>query len=535
MHILTKKCTACSWCIKDCPVQAIALVEKKAKIDEERCVGCRVCARVCRFEAVVLEPVSLDATAECDHCPITCRIALGKSGACLRYCNIDGVVIRVDAPLSFEDVADIVGPDPAPVIQRPIITAIGAGTTYPDCRPAPAIVCQKRDKVDVVTVATEVPLSYSSILVKVDTDVHIGEEGAPIIFEGREIGMLETEQYGSKMLHIGGVNRLTGGQAGFAAARAVVEIANRRPITVRVKNGAHLKLEVGKPPVINGEEAKKMRVGCGSATTGIFATMFAEVADEVLVLDSHITGQLSQHVAGVNASAKPSGVEVIFPMSTPGRYFGDHGEGWGGTSITDPKNLIKSIDMQVARPGMTILVTETTGQNGAMFEVQADGALKGIELTPKAADVLQAIRDTCEPSLVSAMYVAGSGGSARAGVARYPIKLTQAVHRQKVSVTVGGAPVYVMPGGGISFFVDIARVKPGAFCWTPTPATICPLEYTMTLEDYKAMGGHVEAMKPFAAFDPSDPLVGTWLEQKDAFAVDEEKPWQEVFESNPKA
>jgi Pyruvate/2-oxoacid:ferredoxin oxidoreductase delta subunit len=505
MRIIPEKCKGCGLCAKDCPTKAIALADKKADIDQNLCVGCRVCFRVCQFAAVEPEPVNMTDRAECDHCPIKCRIRLGAKGACARYRNADGVVMRVDRPLAWQDVADIVGPDPDESIRRPVLTAIGVGTSYPDIRPAPAIVTQNRGGVEVVTVATEVPLSYSSILVKIDTDVHIGEQGAPVIFEGRKVGMLETEQYGSKMLHIGGVNRLTGGEAGFAAARSVVEIANRRMVKLRVKDGASLEIQVGQSPVINGVPVGKMRVGCGSATTGIFAGMFVEAADEVLVLDSHITGQLSRHVAGVVAGARPSGVEVVFPMSTPGRYFGDHGEGWGGTSITDPKNLIKSIDMNVARPGMTILVTETTGQNGAMFAVRADGGLKDIPLTPKAVEVLRAVRDTCEPSLVSAMYSGGSGGSARAGVARYPIKLTRAVHEAKVSVTVGGAPAYVMPGGGISFFVDVSRIKPGVFCWTPTPATICPLEYTMTLEDYRAMGGHVEAMKPFPAGNPEKP------------------------------
>ena len=36
----------------------------------------------------------------------------------------------------------------------------------------------------------------------------------------------------------------------------------------------------------------------------------------------------------------PSGVNLRFKRSTPGRYFGDHGQGWGGTSILDPKDVI---------------------------------------------------------------------------------------------------------------------------------------------------------------------------------------------------
>ncbi|MDL2259716.1 4Fe-4S binding protein, partial [Deltaproteobacteria bacterium OttesenSCG-928-K17] len=343
MNIDKDKCKGCGWCAKDCPVEAIAMVEKKAVIEESKCVGCRVCFRVCRYEAVEMEPVALDKTIECDHCPIKCRITSGNFGACRRYKNSGAEIIRLDKPLTPADVKDYVVPRPKEELREPVITAIGVGTTYPDCRPAPGIVRDKRGDVDVVTVATEVPLSYSSCIVKIDTDINLGEQGAPIIYDGREVGMLETEQYGSKMLHIGGVNRFTSGPAGFAAVRAVTDIINHKPIKLRVKDGARLELQVGQPPVINGESGRNMRVGCGSATTGIFASLFVEAADEVLVLDSHITGQLSHHVAGIVAGAKPTGVEVIFPMSTPGRFFGDHGEGWGGTSITDPKALIKSI------------------------------------------------------------------------------------------------------------------------------------------------------------------------------------------------
>ncbi|MGL4208712.1 MAG: indolepyruvate ferredoxin oxidoreductase subunit alpha, partial [Candidatus Adiutrix sp.] len=466
----------CGWCRADCPTLAVTITDKKAVIDPALCVGCRVCFRVCRYEAVEMVPISLDNTLECDHCPIKCRISPGHLGACARYKNQSGEVMRLDAPLTFDDVSSYVVPAPDNRLRQPVTTAIGVGTTYPDCRPAPAIVQQTRGDIEVVTVATEVPLSYSSCLVKIDTDVNIGAPGAAIIFDGREVGTIETEQYGSKMLHIGGVNRFTSGPNGFAAVRAVTDIINHRPVKLRIKDGAKLTIEVGKAPIINGEVGKTMRVGCGSATTGIFASLFVEAADEVLVLDSHITGQLSRHVAGVVAGAKPSGVEIIFPMSTPGRYFGDHGDGWGGTTITNPQDLIKHIDMSVAWVGMTILITETTGQNGAMFKVVAGGLLESIALTEKAQAALNAICDTCQPSLVSAIYTAGSGGSARAGVCRYPIKLTRAVHQNKVVVTVGGVPAYVLPGGGITFFVDAGQVKPGSFSWTPTPATICPLE-----------------------------------------------------------
>jgi hypothetical protein len=137
-----------------------------------------------------------------------------------------------------------------------------------------------------------------------------------------------------------------------------------------------------------------------------------------------------------------------------------------------------------------------------MFRLGQDGTFESISLTPEATAAVEAIAETCQESRVSAMYVGGVGGSARAGVVKYPLRLTRAVHAGKAVLTCGGARVFVLPGGGITFYVDVEHVLAGAFTWVPTPATVAPVEYTMRLDDYETMGGHVEAVKPFSALDP---------------------------------
>jgi hypothetical protein len=89
----------------------------------------------------------------------------------------------------------------------------------------------------------------------------------------------------------------------------------------------------------------------------------------------------------------------------------------------------------------------------------------------------------------------GAGGSLRAGVTENPVRLTRAVKEALTYVTCGGAPVYVWPGGGITFMVDVTRVPENAFGYVPTPALVAPIEFTLRLEDYAALGGHMDSLR----------------------------------------
>ncbi len=485
-----EKCKACKICEKNCPVDAIHVIDKLA-VTNDACVSCGICVRVCPFDALKKVSDASDGPL-CIHCPVRCAIPEGKTGACKRYTNINGEIVR-NRKLVVDAVTKVPGTRKLPY--QPLITAVGSGTNYPCCRPAPYIVQENVEGVDVVTVVTEAPLSYSGVKVKIDTNLHIGEEGAKVKRDGKHVGMITTEEYGSKMLTLGGANLLSHGNDGFVVARTIVDLANGRRVTLKVDKGSTMELQQGYAPIIDGQEEKLMRVGCGSATIGMFAAKLGSTVDEAIILDYHVIGLLSEHLAGKEVGMTYSGVVPYGTKSTVGRYFGKQGHGWGGTEVMNPEDAIVSVDMSLAKEGMTVLVTETTGQKAALFTVQSDGSVKETKMTDPVMEAVNLIKETCEISKTSVIYTGGTGGSARAGVTTIPRKLTEAVHNEEIHMTVGGAPVFVLPGGGINFMVDVSKMVPESTTWVPTPATVAPVEYTMTRETYENLGGHVASIR----------------------------------------
>jgi hypothetical protein len=65
------------------------------------------------------------------------------------------------------------------------------------------------------------------------------------------------------------------------------------------------------------------------------------------------------------------------------------------------------------------------------------------------------------------------------------------VQQGRARVTSGGAPVYVWPGGGITYMVDVATMPADAFGSVPTPALVAPIEFSLPAADYAALGGHM--------------------------------------------
>lgn len=450
----------------------------------------------------------VDEKIRCDACPVMCYIAVGKSGACDRYANERGQLVRLDPLVVMQRRVDeggslvpfldsdkpwdgsIVTPDDH------FVTAIGAGTTYPDYKPAPFIVASQHDGVDMVTVVTEGIFSYCGVKVKIDTDRHIGPERSVVRVDGEAVGHVTTGEYGSQMLSLGGVNHLTGGgkKEGRVTCATLLDLCNGAAVELEIDDGSQVTIQAGKLPIINGVTENRMRVGCGSATIGMFAAQWQGLVDEVVIVDDHITGVMSEHQAGKVLGWKPTGIKILGRRSTPGRYFqvAEPGTGWGGTALTDPLDILGPFDSKVARPGQSLLMLSTTGEQFAYYELDESLQPVAMQMPERLRPSIARIEENCEPALTSVAFMGGAGGSLRAGVTGNPVQLTRAVKDSLVRVSCGGAPVYIWPGGGITLMADVMQMPENAFGYVPTPALVAPIEFTMRQSDYQALGGHMD-------------------------------------------
>ena len=196
-----------------------------------------------------------------------------------------------------------------------------------------------------------------------------------------------------------------------------------------------------------------------------------------------------------------TGIHMKGRRSTPGRYFqvAQPGTGWGGTDISDPLSILGPFNPKAARPGLTMLMVSTTGEHFAYYEL--DDELRPVqrELPAALQQSIARIEENCEPALCTVLFMGGAGGSLRSGVTENPVRLTRSVKQALTYVTCGGAPVYVWPGGGITFMVDVTRVPENAFGYVPTPALVAPIEFTLRLSDYEALEGHMDHVRPLSS------------------------------------
>lgn len=125
---------------------------------------------------------------------------------------------------------------------------LGAGSNlYSADIPARYIGKDTVDGVEVVTAVTEAVLSFSGAKVKLDTDDEIGPAGSAVRREGKIVGFIAPSEYGSRMIYIGGSELVTGPD-GFVAAKTIIDLLNKKPVTLRTEAVKELVVQQGKPP-----------------------------------------------------------------------------------------------------------------------------------------------------------------------------------------------------------------------------------------------------------------------------------------------
>ncbi len=76
-------CKGCGDCINICPQQAIAFIDKKAKIDKEKCIGCAECINICTQEAIKIQWNETTTNFQKKMVEHVCGVLKGKEGRAL--------------------------------------------------------------------------------------------------------------------------------------------------------------------------------------------------------------------------------------------------------------------------------------------------------------------------------------------------------------------------------------------------------------------------------------------------------------------
>ena len=390
------------------------------------------------------------------------RSATGKTGACDRYANRERRAGArrsggAAAPRRWRATTPALVPFAArrrPSRRPTAPTPAGAATCctptrcsspasarpppIPTTSPRPSSSPRRHDGVDMVTVVTEGIFSYCSFKVKIDTDRCLGPEQANVRCKGEVVGHVTTAEYGSQMLSLGGVHHLTGGSK------------KEGRITVRDDAGARQQAGRSSCTIDGGAQVRRSRPAARRSSTASRSSACAWAAarprsassrsscygqaDEVVVVDDHITGVLTEHQAGRCLDMRAVGHQdarpqvdagALLPGRQPGHRLGRHRH---RRSAVHHRRLGSR---GRAWPGLRLLMVSTTGEHAAWYVLDEQlRAASSSRCRPRCARVVERIGENCEPSLTTVLFLGGAGGSLRAGVTENPVLLTRSIKQR---------------------------------------------------------------------------------------------------------
>ncbi len=294
-----------------------------------------------------------DDKIRCDACPVMCFIKPGMTGACDRYANADGELVRVDPHVLLDRTLSH-GGEVVPFVRsdewdgsivpqaETFVTAIGAGTTYPDYKPAPFIVPPEVDGVDMVDGGDR---RHLQLLRRQGEDRHRplhrpgdaygagrGRGGRPC--HNRRIRLADALARRCapphRRLEEGGPRHLR------RAPGAVQRQGGRDDASTAARRWWS---QAGRAPIVNGKPRRACASAAARPPSASSPSSGTGKVDEVVVVDDHITGVLSEHQAGKLLGIPDTGIRLEGTALDARRAISrwrSPALGWGGTDIDDP-------------------------------------------------------------------------------------------------------------------------------------------------------------------------------------------------------
>ena len=209
--------------------------------------------------------------------------------------------------------------------------------------------------------------------------------------------------------------------------------------------------------------------------------------------------------------------------STPGRYFqvAEPGTAWGGTNIEDPLSILGPSIRRTAWPGLRLLMVSTTGEHSAYFELDDELRTRRKRI---ARGVSRIRRAHSRKLRARALHRPFHGRRRRIAARRRHRKSCQphtlcsrrahSRHLRRCARVRLARRRHYLHG----------RRKPHArkrFRLCPTPALVAPIEFTLKLADYAALGGYMDHVRPLE-FRPARCRMAAarWLRSDNPWPLD---------------
>jgi len=393
----------------------------------------------------------------CDAAPCCAASGPGRAGACDRYANEDGKLVRVDplVLLAKPDLARVAfvegsaGGAASSEGRGAFVTGIGATTTYPDYKPRPsscrpgmtASTCDGRDRGHLQLLRREG---------ENDTIAISGRAGGRAGGRARRWATSPRRNNGSQMLSPGRrCIHLTGGSKKEASspAKRSWRSATAKPSSSR-STAADRGVQATGRRSSTARSRSVWRVGAARPAIACSRRMEDHV-DEVIVVDDHITGVLSEHQGGRFLDIKPAASGCAAAARRRAAISRSPSLAWLGhpMSAIRWRSSRRSIP---SRPGrLKLLMVSTTGRAFAWFELDHDLRPQPAAMPAAVRHVVERIAENCEPALCTVLFMAGAALAARRSH-REPRATDALGARHADQVTLGGVPAYGLAGRGIT-------------------------------------------------------------------------------------